>query len=104
MTNPTGKGGWAKGQSGNPGGRPKEVGHVRDLARLHTEQAINTLAEIMQDDSERASARVAAAEALLARGWGRPLQTVEIDQPMPSDFPLDLSDEIALLRSSRALQ
>jgi hypothetical protein len=27
---------FTKGKSGNPSGRPKEIGHVRDLARKHT--------------------------------------------------------------------
>jgi len=32
-----------KGQSGNPGGRPKIVGEVKELARTHTAEAIETL-------------------------------------------------------------
>ena len=32
-----------KGQSGNPGGRPKEIAEVKALARAHTITAINTL-------------------------------------------------------------
>ena len=34
---------WKKGQSGNPGGRPKEVAQVKALARQHCEEAIQTL-------------------------------------------------------------
>ena len=82
-------GSWQPGQSGNPGGRPKEVGHVRDLARQHTEAAIETLAAIMNDADEKAPARVAAAEALLARGWGKSIQTMEgkfeFDRPSPRE-------------------
>ncbi|MGB6440326.1 MAG: DUF5681 domain-containing protein [Methyloceanibacter sp.] len=32
-----------KGQSGNPGGRPKIVAEVKELARAHTGEAIQTL-------------------------------------------------------------
>ena len=66
------------GQSGNPGGRPREVGHVRDLARQRTEKAVETLATIMEDAKAPASARVTAAQALLDRGWGRAPQTLNV--------------------------
>ena len=36
-----------KGQSGNPGGRPKVVAEVKELARAHTDKAIETLVSIM---------------------------------------------------------
>lgn len=63
---------FAPGQSGNPGGRAKADHRVRDLARAHTEAAINALAEALKN--ERTS--VAAAVALLDRGWGKPVQEV----------------------------
>jgi hypothetical protein len=65
-----------RGQSGNPGGRPKEVTEVRSLARRHTTEAVEALRSIMKDSSEPASARVAAANSLLDRAWGRPPQTI----------------------------
>jgi hypothetical protein len=66
-----------KGQSGNPGGMPKGVGEVKKLARAFTRDAIETLAQIMKDLDQPASARVGAATALLDRGYGKPLQQVE---------------------------
>ena len=62
---------WKTGQSGNPGGRPAVAHRVRDLARASTEDAIATLVEVMKSTTERGHARVAAAQALLDRGWGR---------------------------------
>jgi hypothetical protein len=47
---------------------------IRSLARSHTEAAINTLLEINSDRSAAHSARVAAANSLLDRGWGKPSQ------------------------------
>lgn len=61
-----------KGRSGNPGGRPKlpeDVKHVRDLARQYTESAVTTLVDVMKDGS--GPAKVAAANAILDRGWGK---------------------------------
>jgi hypothetical protein len=59
---------WQKGKSANPGGRPKVLVEVRDLARVHTAEAIDTLVSIMRDKH----ARIAAATQLLNRGWGLP--------------------------------
>ena len=69
------------GGSGNPGGRPKSERRVIDLARENTELAISTLAAICSDESAPASARVAAANHLLDRGWGGPRQSVEVSDP-----------------------
>ena len=70
--NTEGRGGFQKGRSGNPGGRPKEIGEVRDLARQHTPQAIEAMSSIMNDEHAPPAARIASAEALLNRAWGRP--------------------------------
>ena len=67
---------WKKGVSGNPGGRPSGVGEIRDIARLHTDEAIQTLVTVMNDSKAPPSARVGAATAVLDRGWGRPLQSI----------------------------
>jgi hypothetical protein len=77
-----GKGGkrstsWQPGQSGNPHSRPSVVAEVRDLAREHTAEAISVLTTIMNDSKVAAAARVAAATAVLDRGWGRPSQHIE---------------------------
>jgi hypothetical protein len=68
---------WTKGQSGNPGGRPSGLGEIREIARQHTDGAIETLVRVMGDKEASPSAQVAAASALLDRGWGRPAQTID---------------------------
>jgi hypothetical protein len=65
------------GQSGNPGGRPAGLGEIREIARQHTDTAIETLVKVMNAGDASPSARVAAATALLDRGWGRPAQTID---------------------------
>lgn len=63
-----------KGQSGNPGGRPKGYKEARELARKHTVAAIKGLAEIASDKDQPAAARVAAFNSLLDRAWGKAAQ------------------------------
>jgi hypothetical protein len=66
-----------KGVSGNPGGRRKQDYRIKDLAQKHTTEAIATLRSIMKgSDDDRA--RVAAANAILDRGYGKPAQSVDV--------------------------
>ena len=80
-----------KGTSGNPGGRPKVLGDVQELARERSPDAINTLAAIMDDQKAPPAARVAAANALLDRGYGKPTQP--ISQTLTKIDPTTMSDE-----------
>ena len=65
-------------------GRPKgrrdtatvgQLASLEELARTHTETALNALVAIAQS-GESEAARVAAANALLDRGYGRPKQAL----------------------------
>ena len=60
------------GQSGNPGGRPKAIAEVLDLARKETAASIRTLARIRDDEEAPHAARATSAIALLDRAWGKP--------------------------------
>jgi hypothetical protein len=64
------------GQSGNPGGMHKGTAELKALARQHAASAIETLANIMHDQGAPPPARVAAANSLLDRGFGKPVQEV----------------------------
>lgn len=85
-----------KGQSGNPGGRPKEVAEVRELARTHTTLAIETLAAIAKS-ADRDAARVAAANSLLDRGWGRPLTEIEVKLALLKELESRTDDQLQRL-------
>jgi hypothetical protein len=56
---------------------------IRSLARKHTESAIRTLANIMSNQDSPAAARVAAAQVILDRGWGKPTQPISGDEDGP---------------------
>ncbi len=56
----------------------KSLTEIRSLARSHTDTAISALAGIAQNGQSE-SARVAAAVAILDRGWGKPAQPVDGD-------------------------
>jgi hypothetical protein len=67
-----------KGSSGNPGGRGA-LTDVQALAREHTPEAIAALARGLTDPKQY----VAAATALLDRGWGRPTVVPAGDEERP---------------------
>ena len=66
-----------KGKSGNPSGRPRK--HIADLSResrRYASLALSTLVQICKGGQERN--RLAAATALLDRGYGRPVQGIDM--------------------------
>src|ERR1700751_4622804 len=86
-----------KGVSGNPGGRPKVLGEVQELARQHAPSAIAELARLaLKAKSE--TARIAAIRELLDRGYGRPRQAVEVSAPAENPLQLLLKEIDALNR------
>jgi hypothetical protein len=89
-----------KGQSGNPGGRPKIVGEVQELARQHSDKAIETLAAIMQDKKAPAAARALASNSILDRAYGKPPQTLNAN--VASRPVRDMSDaELIAIAASK---
>lgn len=74
---------FVKGQSGNPGGRPKNAlpdgRTLADLCREYTVDAVNVLVDVMEDGEAAPAARVTAAANILDRGWGRPKQDIGLD-------------------------
>ena len=52
---------------------------IRSLARSHTRTALNVLVAVMRNTKATPPARVAAANAILDRGWGKPTQSLGND-------------------------
>jgi HEAT repeat protein len=96
MANPSNLKPWTKGQSGNPGGRPKGIAA---LARQHTDKAIEVLAAALDDDDARV--RVTAAEKLLDRGYGKPLtMTADVTKRLDEWTDDDIDAAISALKAS----
>ena len=56
--------------------------NLSELAREHTNNALDALVEVMQS-SQSDSARIAAATAILDRGYGRPTKTTSLEVNAP---------------------
>jgi hypothetical protein len=67
-----------KGRSGNPGGRPRVIAELRDLARRQAPDAIKELGRLALK-ARNETARIAAIRELLDRGYGKPTQILAGD-------------------------
>jgi hypothetical protein len=56
---------------------PRSVTEIRSLARSHTRTALNVLVAVMRNTKATPPARIAAANAILDRGWGKATQAIE---------------------------
>ncbi len=67
-----------KGISGNLSGRPKSLQRVRVYAERFDEEMIDVLVSIARDPRAGAGTRADAADRVLNRGPGKPVQAVEL--------------------------
>ncbi len=89
---------WKPGRSGNPQGRPKETEDMRkarELAQQHSVRAIQRLVKLLGSKNE--SVVIRAAEVILDRGLGKPVNVIDMltsgvgADPTPTRTTLDLS-------------
>jgi hypothetical protein len=88
---------FAKGKSGNPGGRPKELESIRGAARLAAPDALKALTRLAMSSSTPPAARVAACREILDRAYGKPTQAVELS----GDVGMTLDSVFANVLKSR---
>jgi Family of unknown function (DUF5681) len=72
-----------KGQSGNPGGRPKQAHELMAIARGLSEEGLLKLAELMRSKDAAPSIVIAAIDRLLDRGMGKPVQPTAAELAPP---------------------
>ena len=80
------------GTSGNPGGRPRTAHNIQELARQHTIEALDVLIQIMLNEKAPPNARVAAANSLLDRAYGK-APTFSTTDPDTFKRAIDMTDD-----------
>jgi hypothetical protein len=79
MANPKGNPRWKKGESGNPSGRPKILGEVKELARnFMYNGGFERLFELAKNAAND-SVKLKAVELIMGYGFGKPSQKLEIE-------------------------
>lgn len=72
---------FAKGKSGNPGGRPPKTVQELDLiaaCKAKTPEALAVITEIMTH-GEKEQTRLAAALSIIERAYGKPVQPQDVN-------------------------
>lgn len=78
---------WVKGQSGNPGGRPRIVSGVRRTAQNAADEALEILLAVMRDEKAQGATRASAAEKVL-RIAGVPMSEEKAPEDPGASAPL----------------
>jgi hypothetical protein len=81
-----------KGQSGNPGGRPKLPPEIKQMLEEKGPEALDLLVKHLQHKDSRIAQ--AAAIAILDRAYGRPVQQIDTNAVFRSASDLT-DDELA---------
>ena len=90
---------WAKGVSGNPGGRPKGLARAtRELVGEDGMALVELWWQIAQDPMQRTRDRLEASKLLADRGWGK----AAVFAPQEGD-PFDLEEVEAAAEEFRAM-
>jgi hypothetical protein len=97
--------GWggARPGAGRPAGSPNQAGRaLREAASKHTDEALAVLVALMNDAEQPGSVRVAAAQAVLDRGHGRPSQSIETRIEKADVKDMTDAELLAIIHAERA--
>src|SRR5262249_60363202 len=92
-----------KGVSGNPGGRPKQVHELMEIARGLSAEGIEELAAIMRDKELPPTMRMAAIDRILDRAMGKPVQPTAADLTPMLEAPRTGDDAKDVTAATRAV-
>lgn len=92
---------WPKGQSGNPGGRPKKVSELLEIARAETPANFELAKKLRDDEGLDPKVRLEAVKFLTAYGIGSPPKSgvvVDEDDEVQTSAGLDASTALGVLQ------
>lgn len=87
---------WKKGQSGNPGGRPKEIADLKSFCQEKSPVAMAKVASLVESADERIA--LAASQTILDRAFGKPAQTTAHTGPT-GEGPIEHKIEVRFVRA-----
>lgn len=75
---------WAKGQSGNPGGKSKKLEEIRSLAKDRSRRALERIIELVESQDEKVA--LMASKEVLDRAFGKATQPTEATVSFAGEF------------------
>jgi hypothetical protein len=94
---------FAKGVSGNPGGRPKGYQEAREACRKLDDETREVLVRLMRK-SKSEMIRVMCATRLRDEAWGKPTQAITGADGGPIQFVTKLTDAQLAEEAARVMQ
>ncbi len=82
---------WTKGKGGNPGGRPKVFGEVKELARTFMYNGGFERLFELATNAANDSVKLKAVELIMGYGFGKPSQKLELAGEVKTNLGVDIT-------------